>query len=152
MSPREELARTQASLVAALVAGAPTPPGFDERLVRATAASLRVKRAGEVAHAWPALAASMGPQWMSTFTGWADGRPPSGSLRDGWELARSLARQGALAEPARVELATREVRWRYAGDGPPRPRRLPAVRRVGAVVVLQVAGRVRTWLLRRDDA
>ena len=152
MTPREELARTQASLVAALVAGAPTPPGFDEQLVRATAASLRVKRAGEVAHAWPALATSLGPQWMSTFASWAAGRPPAGSLRDGWELARSLDRQGTLADAARVELATREVRLRYADDGPPRPRRLPAVRRVGAVVVLQLAGRVRTLPLRRDAA
>jgi hypothetical protein len=150
--PQEELRRTQASLVAALVAGAPTPPGFDERLVRATAASLRVKRAGEVAHMWPALAASLGPQWMATFTGWAEGRPPAGSVRDGWDLARDLDRQGSLTDAARVELATREVRWHYAGDGTPRPRRLPAARRVRAVVVLQAAGRVRTWLMRRDAA
>jgi hypothetical protein len=150
--PREELRRTQASLVAALVAGAPTPPGFDERLVRATAASLRVKRAGEVAHAWPALAASLGPQWMKAFSGWAEGRPPAGSVRDGWDLARDLAGRGTLADAARVELATREVRWRYAADGPPQRRRLPAVRRVRAVVILQLAGRVRTWRLRRDAA
>jgi hypothetical protein len=89
---------------------------------------------------------------MATFTGWTEGRRPAGSVRDGWDLARDLDRRGTLADAARLELATREVRWRYAGDGAPQPRRLPAVRRVGAVVVLQVAGRIRTWLLRRDAA
>jgi hypothetical protein len=145
MSPHEELARTQAALVAALVAGAPTPPGFDEQLVRATASTLRVKRAGEVAHAWPALAASFGPRWTSTFAGWAEGRAPAGSLRDGWDFARELAGRGALGGAAHVELAEREARWRYDGTAAPVARRAPAVRRAPAALVLQIGGRVRTW-------
>jgi hypothetical protein len=142
---REDLARKQAALVAALVAGGPTPPGFDERRVRAAATSLRVKRAGEVAHAWPVLAASFGTQWTSTFSAWAEGRPPRGSLRDGWDFARDAGVHGALTDAALVELAARDVCWRYDGTEAPRRRRAPAVRRVRAAVVLGIAGRARTW-------
>ncbi|MEV4756221.1 hypothetical protein AB0J86_14065 [Micromonospora sp. NPDC049559] len=141
-------ASRQAELVAALVAGAAVPEGFDDRLVGAARQALLRKRAGDVARHWPLLAAGLGPDWGGTFAEWAARRPTGGSLRDGWDLARSLAARGPLPVPAARELALREVRWRYDGNRPPRPRRLPAVRRVGRAYAVQVAGRV--WLLGAD--
>lgn len=137
------LADRQAELVAALVAGAPVPPGFDPRLVDAARRALLRKRAGEVRRHWPMLAAGLGERWLPVFTDWAAGRVPAGASRDGWDLARSLAAAGGLPELAAVELAVQEAVWRYDGSSPPRRRWLPVVRRGGGAVVLQFAGRVR---------
>jgi hypothetical protein len=159
-----DLAERQAALVAALVAGGEVPAGFDPGLVRVAAHALVHKRAGEVAATWPALRAALGARWAATFEAWAAGRPPNGALRDGWDLARALAtgpldlaiaprevatpRPGGFAGPggltraAAVELATREVSWRYDGHQPPRRRRAPALRRAGGALVVQCLGRV----------
>jgi hypothetical protein len=140
------LADRQAAVVAALVAGAPAPPGFDTHRVRATAAALLRKRTGEVAAAWPLLAAALGANWPASFVAWAAGRPPAGSLRDGWDFARSLDRSPAGLPPlAAQELSVREATWHYDGVSAPRRRRRPAWRRSGGAVHLQVAGRV--WRL-----
>jgi hypothetical protein len=136
---REDLAARQAALVAALVAGAPAPPGFDPARVRAAADALLHKRAGEVAAAWPLLRTSFGSGWAAAFAAWAAGRPPGGALRDGWDLARAT---GDLDPLAAAELAEREVRWRYDGVSPPRRRRWPAYRRTADGVVVQVFGRL----------
>ncbi|WP_410815119.1 hypothetical protein [Micromonospora sp. 067-2] len=137
------LAQRQAELVAALVAGGPPPAGFAPAALAATRAALLRKRAGEVARHWPLLAAGLGTGWLSTFAGWAAGRPTAGSLRDGWDLARSLHARGALPPVGAEELATREARLRYDGRRAPRPRRLPAVARAGGAVAVQITGRVR---------
>ncbi|MFC5927804.1 hypothetical protein [Micromonospora vulcania] len=137
------LAERQAMLVAALVAGGPPPPGFAPAPLAATRAALLRKRAGEVARHWPLLAAGLGTDWTATFAGWAGGRPPSGSLRDGWDLARVLRERGALPPAGAEELAAREASLRYDGRQAPRPRRLPAVGRAGGAVAVQIAGRVR---------
>jgi len=136
------LAARQAALVAALVAGAPVPAGFDGRLVDAAEKSLRGKRAGEVAAAWPLLAAGLGDQWHDRFRRWARGRPPRGALRDGWDLARELAFVGELPALAQAELATREVAARYDGRRDPRPRRGLVARRVRGGVAVGFLGRV----------
>jgi len=126
---REELARRQAALVAALVRGAPPPPDMELARVRAAAVALLRKRAGEVARVWPLLAASHGPQWSDVFVDWAAGRPPVGALRDGWDLARAQrvgtveSPTGPIAEAAAGELAERERLWRYDGVSAPRRRR-----------------------------
>jgi hypothetical protein len=143
---RDQLARRQADLVAALVLGAPTPDGFDDRLVRAAARALNRKRAADVASRWPLLRADFGDAWLATFEQWSAGRAPQGGLREGWDLAREIRDRLGLA--ARQELAEREVAWRYTGTGTPVRRRAPALRRVGATVVLQLAGRVRAFDLR----
>ena len=142
------LEQRQAALVAALVAGAPAPAGFDAERLAAAGRALLHKRAGEVARAWPLLAAAHGAAWGTAFSAWADGRPPRGSQRVGWDLARELAAARGLPAPAAEELAVREAAWRYDGRGQPRPRRLPAVRRTPGGVVVQLAGRVR--VLRRS--
>jgi hypothetical protein len=138
----KSLAERQAELVAALTSGAPVPPGFDDRLVRAARVALLRKRAGEVARQWPALAAAYGASWPREFARWAARRPTQGSLRDGWDLARDPG--VPLPASAREELAAREVAWRYDGASAPRPRRAPALRSAGGSVVFQIAGRVRT--------
>ncbi|KAB1099368.1 hypothetical protein [Micromonospora aurantiaca] len=138
-----DLAARQAELVAALVAGGPLPPGFAPAPVEAARRALLRKRAGDVARHWPLVAAGLGPGWPAAFTTWADGRPTNGSLRDGWDLARDLRDRDALPPLGTEELAVREAASRYDGRRPPRPRRLPALARVGGAVAVQVAGRVR---------
>ena len=112
-----KLSERQAALVAALVAGAEVPAGFDHAAVRATAVALRRKRAGEVARTWPLLAASYGGAWTATFAAWAAGRPPNGSLRDGWDFARAAG--AALPPLAREELAARAAAFAYDGHTAP---------------------------------
>ena len=140
---RADLATRQAALVAALVAGAPVPPGFDVRRVAAARQALLRKRAGEVARHWPMLAAALGSDWFAVFAGWADGRPARGGLRDGWELARRLATGGSLNPPAAEELAVREAGWYLPASGAPRRRRMPALRWTSGILAFQVAGRIR---------
>jgi hypothetical protein len=105
VTPPASLADRQAALVAALVAGAPIPDGFDPRLIEVARQALLRKRSGEVARHWPLLAASFGAKWPAVFAEWASGRPTQGSFQDGLALARSLSLTGAAAE----ELAEREA-------------------------------------------
>jgi len=123
---RADLACQQAALVAALVAGADVPAGFDPDRVRATATALLRKRAGEVAAHWPVLAGSYGPLWIREYGRWARARPTRGALRDGWDFARWSAASGGLGPAAATELAEREAAWRYDGDSPPVRRSAPA--------------------------
>ncbi|ODT95496.1 MAG: hypothetical protein ABS81_31650 [Pseudonocardia sp. SCN 72-86] len=137
----DALAAAQAALVDSLVAGAAGPPGFDVvRLATVRRALLR-KRAGEIARIWPLLAAVHGPSWAGVVAEHLDGVAPGGSLRDGWDVARALRAAGTLPASAAEELASREVAWRYDGTSAPARRRLPAVRRGGRIVFVQVGGR-----------
>jgi hypothetical protein len=120
------LAERQAALVAALVAGAPDPPGFDPARLAATRRALLRKRAGEAAKHWPVLAGSLGPRWSTTFAAHHSCHEPGGGLRDGWDLARALRRE--LTADAAAELREREAFWRYDGVEPPRPRRFGRLR------------------------
>ena len=115
-----DLAARQAELVAALVAGAPVPDGFDPALVGAAADALLRKRAGEVAKAWPLLAAGLGSGFGPRFTGWARGRPSQGSFADGFAFALSLGPD--LPALGARELAEHQRHWVYDGAGPPRRR------------------------------
>jgi hypothetical protein len=120
--PAGTLAERQAALVAALVAGAPDPPGFDPARLAATRRALLRKRAGEAAKHWPVLAASLGTRWSTVFAVHRVDREPVGGLRDGWDVARAL--RAELTPDAAAELGEREALWRYDGAHPPRPRRL----------------------------
>jgi hypothetical protein len=139
MTPRDRLAAEQKALVRALVAGGGLPAGFDSVRVGAAARALLRKRAGEVARAWPALAAAYGARWPSVFSGWAAGDPSRGAWLDGWDFAR--AHRTELSRAAAVELAGCEARWAYRRGGGPRRRRA-AVRGMPGGVVVQVLGRV----------
>jgi hypothetical protein len=113
------LAERQAELVAALVADAAVPPGFDTVLVDAARGALLRKRAGEVARVWPMLAASFGASWQPAFASWAATRPTQGALRDGWDFASSLPLTGSAA----AEYAERQAVQRYDGRSAPTQRR-----------------------------
>lgn len=143
-----DLATRQRELVAALVAGAPIPAGLDRTRFTAAERALRAKRAGEVAQAWPLLAAALGETFRTLFTHWAAARPPHGALRDGWDFARELAASDRLPGLAVGELAARDVRSRYDGGHEPRPRRLPAVRAVPDGWLVRLPGLVEC-LIRR---
>jgi hypothetical protein len=121
MNSQDELRLAQRALVAALVAGAPLPAGFDAGRVQAAARALLRKRAAEVARSWPELASSYGPAWPTIFAGWASERPTRGSWLDGWDFGRD--HRGSLAPGARVELAVCEARWVHQGTAEPRRRR-----------------------------
>lgn len=136
------LAAAQEALVRAMTADGPVPDGFDAAAVRAAAHGILLKRAGEVARAWPALAGSYGASWKTVFADWAAGRPTRGSFRDGWDFAR--ARRDDLTGEAAAELALAEVRWAYDGESSPRPRKA-AVRRVPGGAAVQVRGRTRVF-------
>ncbi|GAA1586830.1 hypothetical protein GCM10009678_81700 [Actinomadura kijaniata] len=137
-----ELAARQEALVRAMTAGGPLPPGFDAAAVRAAADAILRKRAGEVARAWPALAACYGDRWRAAFTAWAAERPTRGSFRDSWDFAR--AHRDELSPAVALELALRETRWDYDGTGEPRLRKA-AFRRVPGGFAVQVRGRLRVF-------
>jgi hypothetical protein len=120
------LAGRQAALVAALVAGAPDPAGFDPTRLAAVRRALLRKRAGEAAREWPALAVSFGESWAAAFAAHHAGREPMGALRDGWDLAR--ARRAELSVDAAAELAECEALLRYDGGSAPRRRRFGRAR------------------------
>ena len=103
---RGRLGAAQRDLVAALVAGAPAPPGFAADRVAATADALLRKRVREIAAVWPALAVALGARFADQVAGTLGGRPPAGALTDGWLVARELAAAGRLPPVARTELAT----------------------------------------------
>ena len=82
MSARDELAARQAALVAALVAGAPAPPGLDPGRIRIQSAALQRKRGRSVMHAAPELAVALGESFMAAFAEYAASGPKAGSSAD----------------------------------------------------------------------
>lgn len=116
------LGERQAALVAALVADSTLPPGFDPARLAAARGALLRKRAARAAEVWPILAAALGPGWFEAFSQVVAGRPPTGGLRDGWDVARALESRGELPLLAADELRDRERRWRYDGRRAPRRR------------------------------
>ncbi|GAB2451820.1 hypothetical protein GCM10027187_20100 [Streptosporangium sandarakinum] len=112
--PRAELARAQAELLAALVAGGEPPRGFDEGRLRIQAASLISKRRGVVARIRPDLVALLGAAgFAAEFDAYARGRPkpPGGSRVDARDFAERLRAAGhPLPEPAPEPPAGRR-RW-----------------------------------------
>jgi hypothetical protein len=150
MNSQDELRLAQEALVAALVAGAPLPAGFDAVRVGVAARALLRKRAGEVARAWPGLALSYGPEWPKVFASWASERPTRGSWLDGWDFGR--AHRQSLTPDAVVELAVCEVRWAHQGEGEPRRRRGIRLGRFSGGLVVNVLGRIRVLSRHRTFA
>jgi hypothetical protein len=109
MSGRKDLAVRQAALVAALVAGAPPPPGVDADRVRIQSAALLRKRGRSLAHAEPDLAASLGREFGAAFAAYAAGQPQVGcAADDAAEFARYLLRSDH-ARDAEVRRAARHI-------------------------------------------
>ncbi|GAA3424779.1 hypothetical protein GCM10018953_19620 [Streptosporangium nondiastaticum] len=116
--PRAELARAQAELLAALVAGGEPPRGFDEGRLRIQAASLVSKRRGVVARIRPDLVALLGAAgFAAEFDAYARGRPkpPGGSRADARDFAERLRAAGhPLPEPEPEPPAGRRWWTRFA--------------------------------------
>ncbi|MBG0826225.1 hypothetical protein HS041_00295 [Planomonospora sp. ID67723] len=96
---RAELARAQAELLAALVAGGQAPPGFDEERLRIQESSLIAKRRGAVARLRPDLVRTLGGEFAAEFTAYARGRPkpPGGSRADAHDFAEALRAAGRVS-------------------------------------------------------
>jgi hypothetical protein len=128
VSARDELAARQASLVAALVAGARVPAGLDAERVRIQAAALLRKRGRSAAHAEPELAAALGQQFSAAFAAYATGRAKEGcSADDAAGFARYLlgsphARDPGVRRAAR-RITVRRLFHRAAGAVTPRRQR-----------------------------
>jgi len=70
-----DLARRQAELVRALLAGGPVPPGFDPDRVRIEARALHAKRRSVAERVRPDLADTLGDRFAPLFDEWASTHP-----------------------------------------------------------------------------
>lgn len=117
---RDRLAQAQAALLAALVAGAPAPAGFDEERLAVQRRALIGKRADIVAKVAPELPEMLGEKtFRSAFAGYARGRPMTGGYRrDALDFARHLLTESGTLDRA----ARRQVRrWSLERSGPTPP-------------------------------
>ncbi|MFI9388865.1 hypothetical protein [Kutzneria sp. NPDC052558] len=102
---RELLAAQQAELLRALLAGAPTPAGFDDARIRAQARALLSKRGRVTWRLRPDLADSLGDRFGPLFAEYAAGHPKAVGVRarqDAEQFALWLVAQGHLAPPRRA--------------------------------------------------
>jgi hypothetical protein len=150
---RERLGRLQAELVRALVAQGPTPPGFDEKRLRAAAHSLVSKRREALERAWPSLTESLRDSFVEKFTNYAEAEPlPACAvpLADGRAFLRWLDARAPLSDAARVEGLSFDVRFVVTATGL-RPRRGFALRWVrllekpGLVIAVRVPWLGERW-------
>ncbi|HWO59589.1 MAG TPA: hypothetical protein VNO31_06100 [Umezawaea sp.] len=78
---RERLAEAQSELLAALLAGGPSPAGFDERLLRVEARSLLAKRRGIVAMLAPEVVDVLTDRFRPLFDEYALDHPRASGSR-----------------------------------------------------------------------
>lgn len=116
---RDRLARAQEELLAALVAGAPPPAGFDPVRLEVQRRALAAKRAAVIAKVAPELPEILGAQYRPAFLGYARGRPLTGGYRrDALDFAAHLLARGLPDDPgARGRLS----RWWQDRAGPRPP-------------------------------
>ncbi|MFG1703900.1 hypothetical protein ACFLIM_11975 [Nonomuraea sp. M3C6] len=100
---QRRLAEAQGRLVAALVAGAEPPEGFDPERIRAQASSLVAKRRSVVARLRPDAAAAAGRDLAAEFAAYARSRsaPPPGYRTDADDFAAWLRERGRMPDPPR---------------------------------------------------
>ncbi|MFC4008260.1 hypothetical protein ACFOY2_13595 [Nonomuraea purpurea] len=100
---RERLAEAQARVVAARVALAEVPRGFDPGRMRAQAASLVSKRRAIVARIRPDTAVAAGPDLAAEFAAYARsrGEPPPNYRTDADDFAAWLRERGRMPDPPR---------------------------------------------------
>ncbi|MFB9512563.1 DUF692 domain-containing protein [Streptomyces purpureus] len=116
---RERLGVAQAALLSALVAGTPTPEGFDAGRLRVQSRALAAKRADVVAKVAPELPEILGGGYRPAFLAYARSRPMRGGYRrDALDFAERLLVAG---EPADAAARRRLTRWwqERAGARPP---------------------------------
>ncbi|WP_066371579.1 hypothetical protein [Herbidospora mongoliensis] len=112
--PRAQLADQQRALLAALVAGAAPPEGFDAERLRIQAGSLIAKRRGLVAVARPDVVQALGSSFGREFQGYASGRPKpqGGSRADAAAFAEWVRSRGLLPEPPEAPQEQKRHWWR----------------------------------------
>ncbi|MCE5290737.1 MAG: hypothetical protein LLG14_16060 [Nocardiaceae bacterium] len=106
---RDELAKQQEALVAALVAGGPPPAGFDVPALEATVEALLNKRAGEVAHRAPDLKYELGADFAPRFREWASSRPKTTTAADTVSFRDHLISEGIITPPAKPRPSLRRL-------------------------------------------
>jgi hypothetical protein len=99
---RDDLARRQAELVRALVAGEATPAGFDDAAVAATKEALIRKRAGEIGSRDPYLKYELGAEFLDHFRRWAHARPKTSTAAD-TDAFRAWCIEQGIIEPAQTK-------------------------------------------------
>lgn len=124
MSAPESLAARQRRVLDAVTGTAAVPPGFEAFAVDVARRALLDKRARELHHGWPILAASLGDRLRPLFTEFAARRPTRGLRNDGYAFASWLAERGELPLAGALELAEARVWWLWSDDSTP-PRRHP---------------------------
>ncbi|MEU7896689.1 hypothetical protein AB0B45_28000 [Nonomuraea sp. NPDC049152] len=115
---RARMGAAQASVVAALVAGAAPPAGFDEVRLAVQARSLLAKRRGIVARLRPDAAAAAGPGLVAEFAAYAAARaePPPRYRADADDFADWLRSRGILHDQAPAPASPRR-RWPFSLRG-----------------------------------
>ncbi|WP_432158410.1 DUF692 domain-containing protein [Streptomyces sp. bgisy153] len=129
---RLRLGLAQAALLSALVAGTPTPEGFDRARLAVQARALAAKRASVVAKVAPELPEILGSAYRPAFLAYTHARPMRGGYRrDALDFAEHLL-LGTGPGDGRTERALR--RWWLDRSGPA-PRRRSRLARVGRALI-----------------
>lgn len=139
------LAEEQQAFLAALVDGAPCPPGFDADAIAVARSSLAHKRSRTAATVWPRLSRCLGARWQASFDAHVSPHPllrKHGPLDDGWRLAEAGEARGWLDDGAADELASVRLRFRRVADGVERRRSPVRLVRARGRLVVSVFGRV----------
>ncbi|WP_237535388.1 DUF692 domain-containing protein [Streptomyces sp. SID3343] len=111
---RESAARQQTALLAALLTGAPVPPGFDPERVRVQAGALAAKRRDSALRAVPELASALGDRWPREFMAWAMTHPKpveGGTRADVHAFAAHLWEGDALPQALAQMFVPRKPSW-----------------------------------------
>ncbi|MFE9822830.1 DUF692 domain-containing protein [Streptomyces sp. NPDC005791] len=118
---RDRTAVAQTALLSSLVAGTPTPEGFDHRRLRVQSRALAAKRADVVAKVAPELPEILGDGYRAAFLAYARNRPMcAGYRRD----ALDFAEHQLIADLPADDAARRQLtRWWQDRAGPRPPRR-----------------------------
>ncbi|MFP1624849.1 DUF692 domain-containing protein [Streptomyces sp. 5K101] len=118
---RERVGIAQAALVAALVAGAPVPEGFDPRRLRVQSRALAAKRADVVGKVAPELPRLLGDAYRPAFLSYARNRPlQAGYRRDALDFVGHLL---ATGRPEDAAVRRRLTLWWQERAAPEPPRR-----------------------------
>jgi hypothetical protein len=123
---RERLAEAQSALLAALLAGGPSPAGFDERLLRVEARSLLAKRRGIVAMLNPEVVDELGDRFRPLFDEYAIANPRTAGSRAREDAASFCAYLVAAPQTPGSAAISRHVEPRFFRAGQrlrPRPAR-----------------------------
>ncbi|MFE5022408.1 DUF692 domain-containing protein [Streptomyces sp. NPDC056656] len=128
---RQRLALAQAALLSALVAGTPSPEGFDRVRLKVQSRALCAKRADVVAKVAPELPEILGAAaYRPAFLSYAQCRPMTGGYRrDALDFAEHLLDSGG---PGDAGVRRELERWWRERSGPTPPAAHPGARLVRA--------------------